>query len=558
MAHQTPHLHYEFNRPCTNFHGNVRFTPARYCDVWNLWDDSSAARAHRWKPGMLAIQEIIRDSEARDMPGRALGANWSLSDAAVTTGCALNMRPLNVIEVGMRPEHCEERYLRQQQDCGEMRPSDFLAFAQCGATIAELNTELESRGLALTTSGASNGQTIVGAVSTGTHGAAWQFGGVQDFIVGLHLIAEGGECYWIEPASRPVMSIGFCDVLGARLVRDDHLFNAALVSFGSFGVIHAVVLKVEPLYLLEEHLAPRPYADAIAAMSDITNSSTSLVLSNTDGIVPTNPPWHFEILLNPYAFNVSSAGIAEKAGQSAAYVRYMYKHAPTDLRSISPTHRLLGPKPSEQTISVDAFSFLEKLGNLAPLYANTPLAAGLSKQIIEGILQPDTPDHPGTILTPGGMFGATPLTGQGLSCELGFAIQDVPKAIEIVIRQIQAFPLACLPSLRFVGASGGSVAHTCFGPYSCAMEFPAALSDRTTAAYVRIWNALKASGVQHTFHWGQCLNWGETPAIARSRLEAVYGQRLADWLGARRMFLSAKGRKTTFSNQLLGDCGLND
>jgi len=39
--------------------------------------------------------------------------------------------------------------------------------------------------------------------------------------------------------------------LGAILVRDDHLFNAALVSFGSFGVIHGVVIEAEPLALLE-------------------------------------------------------------------------------------------------------------------------------------------------------------------------------------------------------------------------------------------------------------------------------------------------------------------
>src|SRR5579872_2930383 len=109
-SHQ-PHILYESDRHIVNFHTNIKFTPARYCDVWNLWEDSSAPQAKRWQPGMLAIQQIIRDAQSRNMPVRALGAGWSLSNAAVTQGCLLNTKPLNVIEVGMRPEHCEQDFL---------------------------------------------------------------------------------------------------------------------------------------------------------------------------------------------------------------------------------------------------------------------------------------------------------------------------------------------------------------------------------------------------------------------------------------------------------------
>src|SRR5258705_11882214 len=42
------------------------------------------------------------------------------------------------------------------------------------------------------------------------------------------------------------------DSLGAKLMRDDDdLFNAAVVSFGSFGVVSAVVIETAPRYLLE-------------------------------------------------------------------------------------------------------------------------------------------------------------------------------------------------------------------------------------------------------------------------------------------------------------------
>jgi FAD/FMN-containing dehydrogenase len=113
-----------------------------------------------------------------------------------------------------------------------------LVFAQCGVQIKTLNTLLAEKALALPTSGASNGQTIAGAVSTGTHGAANQVGAMQDFILGIHIVAEGGKHYWVERASNHVVTQEFCDWIGAARIRDDKLFRAMVVGFGSFGLVH--------------------------------------------------------------------------------------------------------------------------------------------------------------------------------------------------------------------------------------------------------------------------------------------------------------------------------
>ena len=91
-----------------------------------------------------------------------------------------------------------------------------LAFAQCGVSVMELNTALEARHLSLPTSVASNGQTICGAVSTGTHGSAHAFGAMQEFIAGLHIVAEAGKHYWIERASQPVVNQAFSEILGGE------------------------------------------------------------------------------------------------------------------------------------------------------------------------------------------------------------------------------------------------------------------------------------------------------------------------------------------------------
>ena len=63
MADPKPHLMYEDDRPFENLHQNVHFTPARYCDVWNFWDDNSAPESHRWKPGLAALKQLIVDAQ---------------------------------------------------------------------------------------------------------------------------------------------------------------------------------------------------------------------------------------------------------------------------------------------------------------------------------------------------------------------------------------------------------------------------------------------------------------------------------------------------------------
>src|SRR5262249_11727456 len=120
---------------------------------------------------------------------------------------------------------------------------DKVLFAQCGNSIQELNNWLKANNRSLKTSGASNGQTIVGCFSTGTHGSAIDVGSVQDYIVGLHIIVGPGQQYYLERKSYPVVSDVFLQRFNTKLVADDDLFNAALVSFGSFGFIHGVMIE---------------------------------------------------------------------------------------------------------------------------------------------------------------------------------------------------------------------------------------------------------------------------------------------------------------------------
>ena len=66
---------------------------------------------------------------------------------------------------------------------------------------------------------------------------------MPDFVVGLHIATGSGRTLWIEKASKPVLNEEFATKIGAKLIRDDEIFNAAVVSFGTFGIIAAVAVE---------------------------------------------------------------------------------------------------------------------------------------------------------------------------------------------------------------------------------------------------------------------------------------------------------------------------
>ena len=134
--------------------------------------------------------------------------------------------------------------------------------------IAELNAYLEliprtdAKRRAIQAAGIGNGQTVAGSVSGNTHGSQITFGAMPDCVAGLHLATGAGQTLWIERKSKPVVNDAFVAKIGARLIRDDDIFNAAVVSFGTFGIIAAIAVETTPIYQLEfGPIADISYAD---------------------------------------------------------------------------------------------------------------------------------------------------------------------------------------------------------------------------------------------------------------------------------------------------------
>jgi hypothetical protein len=495
----------------SNKHQNVHARVERLYDVWNRWADHSRPTTRVWEAGLNALQQIVRDAEQAGKHVRALGGAWSLSAAALSEDFLVNTKPLNYLELGLRPESVEPSYASH---CTR------LVFAQCGVSVMELNQFLEAQGLALPTSGASNGQTICGAISTGTHGSANSLGSMQDFILGLHVVAEGGKHYFIERASNPVVSDAFCAILGCTRLRDDELFDAALVGFGSFGLIHAVLFMAEPLYLIERHIQRYDFARVQPVLSTLDVSGLGL----PDGAAL---PFHFEVVLNPY-------GTA--AGARGAFVRALYKRP----------YRPLPPAgPGATVVSSPGDDLLSLLGRITGAVPEViPLA-------VDELISAQVHELSSAFATPGHTFGPTDIQGQVMSTEIGIALADAGRAVDAILAVANDFPFAGLMGIRFVKASQAHLAFTHFAPTTCTIEIPCAGSARTQEAFEHIWDTLEQRGITYTQHWGQCLRYDP------ERVRRAFGDRVDRWLRARRSFLSAAGRRT-FANRLLQSAGLAD
>lgn len=514
-----PVIDVSIDRVWQNWHSssNVGGKVERFLTPHNAFTDGSTVAGKGFAAGLAGLQKIVRDAEAAGKRVRALGSAWSLSSCAYVEDHLVNTQRLTYWFMGFKTPTYVEPTMRAD--------ASRLVFSQCGVQIKTLNTYLEANGFALPTSGASNGQTIAGAMSTGTHGSAHTVGSIQDYILGLHVVGEGGEHYWIERKSRPVMTKEFAETwLGAKLRReDDDLFRAAVVSFGSFGLIHAVMFRAEPLYTLELYTENLDYDDVMTAAFTMDISNLKLPRG-------TEMPFHFEVVLNPYF---------PARGQKGAFLRVMYKDT------------LKGPPPTPSPTSGNMLRSRD-LVSIAGLFSDAAPA------IVPGLLQDQlmdaiAPTAPGTsIATPGIQFGDSQPTNGGTSIEIGVPLSECSQAVQVILDVARKKPFGAPLALRYLKASDAFLAFTYHQPITVALEMPGIDSQTAAHAHAAIFQGLLDAALTPTYHWGQRGLYQTDPIRAGYTYD-----RVEKWLAARRSFLTPAGRRT-FSNAMLEACGLAD
>lgn len=484
---------------------NLHFTvKQQITDLYDLVNETTGTPLQNYMDTTRGIQDIMDDCIRRKLSLRALGGSWSFTPIAATDGIILNTRPLNMV-FNVKSDSVHQDYQGKAED---------LSFAQCGNAIWELNKYLNPRGRSLKTCGASNGQTVVGAMSTGTHGSAIDFGAIQDYVVGLHIITSPNSDVYLERKSYPVVSKNFIDKLNTSLIQDDELFNAALVSMGGMGFIHGVMIETEPLFLLECSMRKVPFDKKLFDLM------TKLDFKHPQLPYPDKRPFQFQVMINPYDL------------KNGVMVTTMYKQPyHTDYTPPEIKDDVLGPGD-------DAPCFIGKLTGVikkvTPLIVNNLLAASLKP-------------YEKKVGTLAEIFSNFNIRGKVASAAIGVAKENCIDALKVLLELNEQHKFVGLFACRFVKKSKALLAFTKY-EHTCIIELDGVLSKESLKFYDLFCDALEKSNIDFTYHWGK-LN-----PLNSDRVKRMYGDNYLRFLFVRNKLLQ-EPMLQVFNNGIFKDWG---
>ncbi len=496
----------------TNYHENV--TQKNVKKVFTVYRPSGSSTVRGYNETTALLQKLFRRAVNNGVRMRGVGGTWSLSRAAAVDGYVLDTRNLNY-GFNISASSVSRDFTGDHEK---------LFFAQCGANVWEISQQLEARDLSFHTTGASNGQTIVGAISTGTHGSVLDFGGIQDHVVGLHLIVSPTKTIYLERASRPVVSNRFVNNLGAELRRDDDLFNAALVSFGSFGIIHGVMIEATDIFLMNTHSRYLTYNAALKHTMD------TLDFSNLPKLPRENVrPYFFKLVVNPHNM------------EDGVYTKVSYKEPFTLSHPIDYSVDGSGIGPGDDLLNV--------MGSITD---NIPLLTPALVNLLARLELPSTEDkREGITGTVGQTFGFTNTRGTAVGAAMGIPLSETSRAVDLFLDLFRTEePAPLVIGIRYVKKSDATLAFTRFDT-TCVIELDGVASKRSTDFFKKAWKAMDDAGIPYTQHWGKVNN------LNRQRVRTAYGSSVDNWIEARQSLLSESGRRV-FSSPFLDKLGLSD
>jgi len=506
----------------TNEHNNISKQILRRYQISNTPSTG-------WKDGLEGIHTMIGEARARNERLRSYGGKWSLSDVAACNDSMHDTKPLTYFgTVGKNSIAGPPLF------ADDPLPLDKrLFYFQAGAQINQINNALEARGVCLATTGASNGQTLAGAVSTGTHGSALSIGSMQDYVRALHIVTSENTHFLLQPAAAPALNGNFSQVLGAVAINDDSLFRSALVSFGSFGVIHGIVVEAVSLFMFESYCMRMDYRKAetlypfLAAFDHARNDNLRPFLAGF-GLPSDEDPYHAEIICEPYSSTQN------------AFLRVMYKR-PYDAAACSAE-----PGSGDTRVGDDILSLIGSITNNV---------TGLAPVFVHELFSKAAVVQSGYTQTARNIFGDSiqykPQMG-GASTEFGVPIGRAAESVRLIMTVARQSNFIGLFGIRFVKNSQATLAFTRFSPLTCTIELPGLNSPNTQKFFRSVFAEMDNAGIPFTLHWGQEGDYSP------KRLASMYGDALGRWVSDRNRFLPDPLQRYMFTNDFMKRCGLGE
>lgn len=493
----------------------------RSTNAWRNWHQTYAADAdrryelHRGSGPMSAtgfrksaklVLDLINKARAEGKVLRSLAGTWSFSQVTGQQDAWL----LDTTQANWKA-----RLSRGALDPSFAGDPDDLLLVQCGASIFEINRYLErDRGRSLMTTGASNGQTYVGAMSTSTHGSALSHAAMPGQVAAIQMLCPDGRNLWLERPADPVISVNTANDFGAQIVRDDSLFEATLVSLGLLGVIHAVVIRTRPIFLLSASQFEHPYNDDLKhAMRTLDTSRVSLP-AEVD-VPPGNPrPYFFQVVVSPHKPN------------TPAYVKLMYERPFPAGYKID--YREAGKYGAAYDIAGVVGGLLDAIEPLTPLLTNAIIAQELKSFF----------NKTGTW---GETFDFTTPRAHTAGAALAVPAERSVEAVDLALATYrETGPAPVVFACRFTQQTPGLLAFQRFSP-TCIMDIDGLNSVNTHLVMEAVRQAFDDATIPYAQHWGKFHDQ------RNGRLERSYGADLVAFRQARHQLLPSAADKRTFS-----------
>jgi hypothetical protein len=503
-----------------------------------------------------ALQSIIKQAEASQPPRhvRAAGSLWSFTDLAYTPHLLIDTRQLAATLGDVFPDPTRQGRAHPQKDA--------IYHVEAGVTIRDLYLRLDKsptgNRYALPTMGGASGQTLAGALSTGTHGGDLHLPPMSDMVVAIHLVGTDGAESWIQAedldCSAELIQRTYP---GTAYHRDDELLKAALVSLGRFGVLYAVVLRVTPQFALEEVRSRDTWNNVRPRLPELTRT----------------PDQHFlQVVIVPFSgrageplrcFVTSRKKLPmPESHRSGAGVVPL---APEIAEPFAPTLR---SRLVDSLISaLDATLFrsrrftpgtiLAAFSNLATKYNASWLTRGLTTWVLSRAPQLAATPQPVVGVSYELMDLSSPIDHwyRAISAEYFVSAVDVRAAGQFVQHAIidvidAAMDEGIVPagyvSVRFTGRSRGLLAMERWD-LTCAVEVAILRGIRGSPELLERIQA-------RTLDAGGTVHWGQYNTLDSQGVERMYGSDLNRW--RRALGLVAPADRPTFANAYTERCGL--
>ncbi|UOY06492.1 FAD-binding protein [Muricauda sp. SCSIO 64092] len=482
----------------------------------------------RYNDAAREIQKLLKEAKNKNEGFRAYGSAWSLSHIAHQK----DRMHFNA--------HMNEYFSFKDQDLHHLSgyDADDIFMFQCGNVIKEISEKLAGHGKSLKSSGASNGQTIAGCISTGVHGSGIKVGSVQDYVVGLNLIVgpNPGDIVYLERHSKPVLNDVFVQKIRSRVIRNDGLFNAALVGLGSFGFIHGVVIESQNLFLLKRYVKSIKKELALELAESLNFENFTEIPEEMVG-GKGREPYHYKVFINQY-----------QKDDSDYIVELMYKK---DFKLNYPDPFPVIKKSIYRDLIQVAVSLGAQFTGLIPKFVNA----------LESTILPKVDEV--SIGTLAETFWDAPYQGPAFAISFGVPQDLSAKTLEILSEIARKKRTPGIFAMRFIKKSEATLSFARFDK-TCMIEIDGVLwNEKKNLGSLNglsreMMVALHKNNIPFTIHWGKNADWAfvGNDWQASSLADYMYGEDAKKWREYRSSLLAPDMQKL-FSNRFLKECGLD-